>query len=208
MYAIFTLFFLIFGCAYSEDGLAWQVICGRDEGQGLDRVVRYPLYRAKVPKDWIRKDSTESVADTTRPLVEYSIDGNIVVTVHNFPADALEKRIPPEAQIERWKRQLNGEEEVLKPQAHGGFAGLALCAVRRSDNNCSAVLGWAMQLAPEHFQNLQLAGTEEEMRHFRQMRSDYTIKAKGPPDLIEQHKSMIELFADSFELIEELPTRP
>jgi len=35
--------------------------------------------------------------------------------------------------------------------------------------------------------------------------ADYTIKVLGPSDLVNEHKKAIDSFANSFELIEEIP---
>jgi hypothetical protein len=71
------------------------------------------------------------------------------------------------------------------------------------------MLGWAMQLAPEHYATLTAAKNKalqlEESEEINQMRADFTIKATGPKPLIKLHKDAINNFARSFELINSIP---
>jgi hypothetical protein len=62
-----------------------------------------------------------------------------------------------------------------------------------------------MQLAQEHHLSLEVEHEEFDDKTRRQMRSDFTIKAAGPPRLIEKHREAIIRFAQSFELIHEIP---
>lgn len=196
---LLPLLFLVSCADTSVSGPPWQEISGRDDG-GV-RIVRYPVYRARVPGSWKRIDpgATDSIADTTLALITYEVDG-ITVVVHNFPYDDFEQRIPPQSQVFRWQRQTPKMVQIA-PYAHGGFSGLSFDA--QSDGK--RVLGWAMQLAPQHYRNLSIEGTAEELSYFRQMRADYTIKAWGPPNAIMRHQDSIEQFARSFELIQEIP---
>lgn len=161
-----------------------------------------PLYRAKVPLGWNRQSplSTDSLSDTTKAIEEFTTaEGNLRIVIHNFPSDMLEDRIPPQAQINRWKQQfsfLNVEDVVVAPQARGGFSGLFFSASGVREGRPYSILAWSMQLAPEHYRQLCC----------RQMRADYTIKAMGSPILIDKHREEIEAFASSFELIQEIPT--
>lgn len=163
----------------------WQEILGRDEGS-----VRRPVYRAQVPDSWKREDPApgQSISDTRLANVTFRC-GELVVYVHSFP-----QRIPPEAQVARWQRQLGGATRVAR-EAHGGFAGLRV--------EGEGLLAWAMQLDGRLYQTLEQLGEEEEERlHFAQMASDYTIKATGP---VEEHRTDLERFARSFELIQAVP---
>jgi hypothetical protein len=123
------------------------------------------------------------------------IDEKVRITVHNFPAETLEGRIPPGAQVARWRRQLNltspTSHRVL-PVSHGGFVGLHL--------EGPGILAWAMQLAAPHFRALQ-----QHPHNAKQCCADYTIKATGPQILLTVHEEEIHAFARSFELIEEIP---
>ncbi|MCB1149536.1 MAG: hypothetical protein KDK48_05160, partial [Chlamydiia bacterium] len=136
----------------------------------------------------------EDLSDTRKPLCVLK-SGSIVIYVHNFPYDSLDERIPPEAQIARWERQSGKALEVKKIQS-GGYYGLQILA--------PGVLARAMQLDAEQFQHL-IIGSEK--RFLRQMRADYTLKAVGPADEIEQMYDEIHRLFDSFELQQELPGR-
>jgi len=205
MYWIFLCLMLI-ACTSSDKpttAFPWVTIAGREEP-------RTPLYRAQVapvlrlkPELQVLslKPELQNLKDTTIPLAEFTIE-DVKVTVHNFPSDRLEDRIPPAAQIARWKQQFDEilpSNTQISPAAHGGFSGLYFQGTGISHGLPHAVLGWSMQIAPEHYQNLH-------DQRYRQMRSDYTIKAVGPPDQIQKHRKEIEQFANTFELIEEIPS--
>lgn len=187
----------------------WQRINSRDEGMPS---ARFPLYSAKVPCDWIRVDPslTDSIADTTKPLVEFYIEEGsekIKISVHNFPSDSVQQRIPPIAQINRWRSQFEHTDPALTSithQSRGGFVGLFLESQGTIDQKPIKLLGWAMQLAPEYYQLLSSSNSVLA----KQERADYTIKAFGPPELVDKHRAAIIDLANNFELIEELPTQP
>ena len=183
-----------------------QEINGRDEIISYGQKVRRPVYQAKVPLVWQRHDPSEqeSLMDTTKPIVTFTINEKLRLTVHNFPTHSLEERIPPGAQLERWGSQLTGGTFRSEKVGHGGFIGLYFEGVKGAATVCA----WSMQLDLQHYQTLHfLAATVEEEEHYRQMTADYTIKVSGPSDLIEKHRDEIQLFADSFELIGEIPDR-
>lgn len=69
------------------------------------------------------------------------------------------------------------------------------------------VLGWSLQLSPEHYRMLSHPSSAENEDKYQQMRADVTIKAVGPKALTEKHRTKIMAFARSFELIEEIPVR-
>ena len=204
LFFILSLLFLS-GCNKEENvSSSWQAINGRDESLSI---VRHPLYQARIPAHWQRKDPspTESIADTTKPLCEFWIaeEGEkIRITVHNFPASSTAPKIPPMAQLQRWKNQFDRLEPTqvsITSCAHGGFSGLCLEATGILNGTAQSLLGWSMQLAPEHTRQLN---PED-----RQTRADYTIKAVGPAELMNKFHTEIMNFAYSFELIEELPSR-
>jgi hypothetical protein len=161
----------------------WQKINGRS---------CHPVYRALVPAEWTRHDpDKDSVADTTQPLVEYRLSDGIVITVHNFPGI----RIPPAAQIARWRGQMKDCDPKcmnISSCSHGGFAGLQF--------ECKNCLAWAMQLDAGHRQ--KLPGNQN---LHDEMKADYTIKAVGPHEKLSKHRREIHDFAMSFELIQEIP---
>lgn len=152
-------------------------------------------YQVEVPSSWHRMESTplSALNDTTKAISEYQIEvkGEIIrITLHNFP----DQRIPPEAQVARWKSQIEGtfSESAV---SHDGFIGICLVTTGPSVK----MLAWAMQMAPEHYQSISSPT-------FKQMRADYTIKAVGPVGLINRHQEEIRSFANSFRLIREIPT--
>ena len=184
----------------------YQTILGRDGGSNSGAIIRRPVYRAFIPEFWIRKDPStdESIADTMRPLVEFFIptsEGEVRLTVYNFPYESLDERIPPAAQIARWRQQSSLEEPLSAREtrcAHDGFSGIYL--------EGPELLAWAMQLCPEHFRSLQRPGSLEQRQFLSQLRADYTIKATGSVEAIQRAKNSIELFSNSFQLIQEIPT--
>lgn len=201
---LYLTLFLV-SCSSSETTFtSWQRFTGRDDGKTLER---FFIYRGQVPLSWQRKDALidESIYDTKIPLTEFQIiegERNIRLTIHNFPYSSLEHRIPPLAQIERWKRQFESLDPLsikMEPVSHGGYAGLFIQTKGLVDGVEVALLAWAMQLPPTHFR--AFSDSKEDY----QRRSDYTIKVTGPVDLIEKHQLEIELFANSFELIDEIP---
>lgn len=191
----------------------WQQISGRDEGTPSERS---PIYRAQIPDAWQRVDPSPDASnvDSKLPICEFTIQhpaGAITIAIHNFPYDTLEQRVPPPAQVARWQRQLSDTNPTaisVGPYGHGGYAGLQFEATGTlKDTPNTTVLAWAMQLSQEHFRNLQRGGDVAQRRIDRQQRGDYTIKATGPVEAIAKYRRDIELFARSFELINEVPSR-
>lgn len=204
-YLIFMLLALGLCACSSEEGSddwAYQVIAARDEPPEKERL---PLYRLRSPQSWIRSEPEGSIADTRKPLTEFHIEGpegRIRITLHNFPAETMEARIPPAAQIARWKKQftqLDAATAYTAPQAFSGYAGLLFEGQGVLEGKEQAVMGWALQLGSDHFRNLS------HPRHPLQMRADVTIKASGPRTMMETYRAVIYKAARSFELIEEIP---
>jgi hypothetical protein len=189
-----------------------EEICCRDGGG----FARCPTYRVRVPRHWVRHDPApdESIADTRKNLCSFTIedvDGSIQITIHNFPSESLDARIPPVAQLTRWQRQFSRpQSHQVTPQAFGGFAGLRLEMTGYMDNQPSEVmmLAWAMQMAHEHYNQLMWGKDQQDEHRLSQMRADYTIKAVGPIALMQRHKKALVRMARRFELIEEIPSRP
>lgn len=207
-----TIFILLFLTSCSTNSASpskaeWQFISGRNEEPSVERP---QLYRALVPPYWVRRDppANESIADTTKCNCEFYIqeDGpSIRLTVHTFPCTHSNMRIPPEAQIARWKKQFEELNELathVQPNSHGGFSGLFFEAEGLYQGCSTKVMGWSMQLASVYDRSLSLG--KHSLDHYK--RADYTIKASGPPALIDKHRSDILAFAHSFELIDELPS--
>jgi hypothetical protein len=222
MYQIHIVFFLcLFGCqeaSLDRTNASYQEISGRDFGDGQ----RFPVYRARVPTNWQRIDpaKSESIVDTTKPVCTFVIKDNDVeeearLSIHNFPIEEFAKSIPASAQVARWKGQFAVIDPIslhVTPCSHGGFAGLRFEATGIQKNKPTTILAWAMQLAPQHCNSLSnsiaLISDANQTLRLRQMRADYTIKAVGDPQIISKHMEEIVDFADTFELIEEIPFCP
>lgn len=185
----------------------WQLVAGRDEGHTHERPF---IYRVLVPPHWVRQDpsSTESIADTTQSICEFYIRENdqaIRLTVHTFPISDIHPRIPPQAQIARWKKQFDELDllnTTIASEGQGGFNGLRFEGRGVLHGQPTTVMGWSMQLASGYERQLSL----EKERLDRYKRADYTIKASGPSSLMDKHRADILAFAHHFELIDELPS--
>jgi hypothetical protein len=183
-------------------------IGGRNSEMSPDRPI---IYQMKLPVNWIHQTTdNQTLSDTTLPIAEFYIrenDDSIRITLHNFPVDQMENRIPPIAQLNRWKGQfvkLDQSSLIIKPQSFAGYQGLYFEALGELKNQQTRVIGWSMQLAPEHFRVLsRLTPKIIEKRH-HQMRGDITIKAVGPDDLMKKNKNELITFARSFKLIDEI----
>lgn len=209
--------FIIFGlCSCSQQDSASQhlnvvEIAARDEG--MPDTKGPIVYRLKVPKNWIQQHPHphESIVDTTKAIAEFFItDGNekIRIAIHNFPSNSMDERVAPMAQISRWKKQFQSLQQAsvsIIPQAFGGYSGFLLEATGQMHGVTTSILGWALQLAPEHYRALsQLVPPTIAQRH-RQMRGDVTIKTVGPAQLMDKYREEIISFARSFQLIDDIP---
>ncbi|MDP1836482.1 MAG: hypothetical protein Q8K75_11235, partial [Chlamydiales bacterium] len=120
LFLILILSFTFFSCSQTHEAShSWQEIRGRDH---------LPVNRARVPSSWQRHEVTGPLHDTMLPLCEFTID-SLKIAIHNFPADTLDERIPPIAQVSRWKRQLaltEPTDSITSPVGHGGFIGMHL----------------------------------------------------------------------------------
>lgn len=227
LFMLLTLLLTLSGCntsnstPESQTTTSYQTISARDDGlQNISNAISRPtIYRAKIPSHWMRKDPdpNQSNSDTTQSICEFSIveqnDQTIRITLHNFPSAIQEDRIPALAQIARWKRQfstLHPSSILITPQSFAGYAGQLFEGTGLQNNEEISIMAWTMQLAQEHYSMLmlkiQMAQTPAEKRKMAQMKSDFTIKALGPKNLMEKHRRAIIAFARSFELIEEIPS--
>ncbi len=161
----------------------YQEIPGRDQK---------PLYRIKVPFGWQRKLVEGSLDDTTKPICEFLIEGSVRATIHNFP----NIKVPPQAQITRWKKQFSALDPhgiFITPQAFSGYVGLKFEGSGLIEGKKTTMIGWSLQLAPELYSFIK-----------GQLGSDVTIKVVGPKEMVESYKEEIERFARSFELIQDI----
>lgn len=195
--ALSFLFFLssawLSGCTNQEEArIPWQTI------QGRDRTLTRPLYRVRAPLEWIRVDPSIDVdlSDTTLPITTFYLNEAsppIRITLHTFPYTDPKGRIPPQAQVARWKQQAEGSS-TISSVAHGGFHGLFF--------ESNQFLAWSMKIGEPYEQLFERLNSTA----FTQaLRADYTIKAVGSPHLLEQYRDELIAFARSFEWIEEMP---
>lgn len=209
---IFILMLLLSSCTASDSEMrlpsdAVHEIAARDR-TGKNSV----LYRVKAPVQWIRRDSLpdENLADTTKPLCEFIIfeEGETIrISVHNFPSESAENRIPPAAQVQRWEKQFSSfaaEGKTVKPQSFSGYSGLLFKGIGLMGEKEHMVLAWSMQLPLNHYQAFSQPSNAPQKYH-AEIHADITIKAVGPVPLMEKHEEAIVSFARSFELIEEIP---
>lgn len=205
----FLLFFYLTSCSdQSNESVnhVWQTMAARNNTHSQFRPL---IYHAVVPPKWIRidPDSTISILDTTQAICEYWIheqDDKIRITIHTFPIHESIPRIPPIAQINRWKTQfdqLDSLDILITPQSHGGFTGLYFEATGIYQNMPNTMMGWSMQLATEFERKLSLHRSPLDSYKL----ADFTIKVVGTPSMIERYKPDITQFAKSFELMDELP---
>lgn len=144
------------------------------------------LYQTQVPENWILQQESDDKKDTRVPLAAWK-KGSVVITFHNF---SPELAIPPGAQVQRWKNQLKGIiEEETTSTAHGGFGGFRWEAYSPDQG----VIAYAMQMNNTLKQKLRSEG-----------RADWTLKAVGPPEEIQDLADEIDLIASHLELIESI----
>ena len=195
-FASFLIVVLVaLGCDRPDRAPNFELIAGRDDG--IAPYTRPLLYRMQVPSSWERCEVDGSLVDSRLPICEFVIEEGATLYIHNFPGSGP---IPPGAQVARWKRQfdhLDVAVTTVTPQAFGGFVGLRLEAEGEQEGKNIAVIGWAMEPAPDHRAALSDMG---------QRGADYTIKVVGPPDLVEMWREKLIAVAHTFELIEEIPS--
>lgn len=196
---IFFIFLAYLSCSSPSsipESATWLSLSGRNNEETLDREL---VYRLRVPNHWTYTlpSPNDSLFDSKKSLAEFYIDTDIKISVHNFPATTLETRTPPQAQISRWEKQfdvIDYTSTSTTPQAFGGFSGYLYEASGLLNNQPIRMMAWIMQMAPEHFRQLDS----------NQMRADYTIKVVGPINKVHQYSQEIIKFSRSFELIEEI----
>lgn len=159
-----------------------------------------PIYQVKVPLDWAitYPKSSQDLKDTTLPLLTLQIDGQITITFHNFPSQRIEERILPEAQVARWKKQIQIKQSDLSSYSIEGFGGFRLEASGIRDGKEEAVIAYAMQLTPQLYKLIDSIDK----------RSDWTVKAIGKPSAILTYRQKIDEFVESLEWVDpvRLPT--
>jgi len=194
----------LIGCSSSDienDLVRNEIIYSREEQLENGKTVRWPLYQVSTPVTWQLLPIENDLTDTTKPNATFLIDEGVTLSIHTFSYPGVEGHIPCERQIERWKGQLNKAAILVTPTSFCGFAGLYF----EAENETTQVLGWSLQLDIRHRQKLfELAITPDQMAFFRQITSDCTLKVKGAPVTINDHKEEILSFANSLRLLHNL----
>lgn len=210
---LFLVILWIFnGCSSQESSPpSFQVIAlaARNEDISLERPL---IYRVKKPLRWIQVEpkNNTSIIDTTLPIAEFFIPcehAQVRVTIHNFPSSQSHDRIPPMAQISRWKKQFHNLDPTsvsTTPQAFGGYHGFLFEASGTINGLETTIMAWTLQLFSEHYRTLsRTVSSSLENRH-RQMRGDVTIKVMGSSSDVQAHRHEIISFARSFQLMDDI----
>lgn len=170
-----------------------------------------PVYRLFIPQDWETLPlSEQGKVDSREPnltLLAPIGDKKLPIYFHNFPVANLNERIPPEAQVQRWKEQIPKIVfEKTEPVSRGGFFGLYAQIEGAKEERAIKTLAVAMQLDPTFARDLsQRHETLIDANALAQTLADYTLKCMGSEEEIEKIKEAFEKIAASIELIEELP---
>lgn len=200
---LLLLFFSLLASCSSDPGDQgqWQTISSRSFFKNVERT---PLYRVKVPKHWERVNPGKEVSldDSREALCTFFLGEHAIrITLHNFPSQTLAQRIAPQAQVARWRQQFNPKHfDHTMPLSFSGYVGLFYEGEGRVKGEETKVLGWALQIANEHYRTLSHESFHPEQR------ADVTIKITGPPHVVEREREALITFAESFELIEEIPS--
>lgn len=200
----FWIFFCLILCSCSSNEtptLQTLEILGRSDPLTLSS--KTLIYRMQIPEGWNVEfpDKEASLIDTKEPLLTLKKE-LVTVTFHNFPASHLSDRIPPIAQVTRWKNQLNPIDESslqITPFAVAGFVGLQFDASGTHKGTPTRILAWSLQLTPELFQKLPETASQQ--------KADWTLKAVGSPETILLLEPELLTIARSVELIMEIPSR-
>lgn len=172
------------------------------------------IYEIDIPFDWICKEPTidDALLDTKKPIYEFIVENiedeedDIHITIHNFPNNSIDERVPRGAQINRWKQQFTILEEAntqVSMQSFGGFSGLKFQGVGKIKEQEKMMLGWIMQLPQEHY--FALGFPEKNRTQLHNLRADYTIKVVGSPEFVLKNQKSIEAAIQTFRLCKEIP---
>ena len=155
------------------------------------------IYTALVPNSW-KLMPLKISSDTKEPICQFMlpVDGlePLIITVHTFPFEDPQMRIPHFMQVQRWQEKFENGTETLKRASHGGFSGL-MQLLKKKD---LAQISWTMALDQEHCYTI--LSTKNQMNKY--YLADFTVKAWGSQPVIEQKKNEIEKFVQSFGFID------
>lgn len=209
MKTLLFVFFLVSSCEKqnltSLKENPWELISARDQDPSLNRPF---IYRISTPNGWtkLEPDPKISITNTTFANCEFVLEkkeGKIRLTIHTFPFQDRNLRIPPQAQVNRWKQQFDDIDILtvhVSDESRGGFSGLFFEAEGLIKGQPTKVMAWSMQIAQIYDREL------EQGKNFLDSwkRADYTIKASGPIEMMTTYRKELIQFSNSFELIDEL----
>lgn len=201
VYLLLCSFFLCSCSTEPHNKINSLEILGRSDIETLSS--RQPIYRMQIPEGWLTIIPAKELplVDTTEPLLTLKKD-DVTITFHNFPVSDITQRVPPIAQITRWKKQFRELYEitvVITPYAVSGFTGLQFEAKGTQKGEHRGILAWSMQLTPELFQKLPDSAVQQ--------KADWTLKAVGPAETVDLLHQEISDLARSIELLTEIPQR-
>ena len=179
---------LVFTLISSPIGAEEMIIPGRDLSA---------TYKIEIPDGWKTTFNTINLDHTTEPLATIEKE-EIIITIHNFPSDSLLARVPALAQVARWKHQFSEiDKNTLKTThvAWGGFSGLRFEATGKQKGKQLSIIAWSLLIASNYYNKLN-----------SQQSADVTIKAIGPSHEISHNRETIFKMAESFELIQGIPS--
>jgi hypothetical protein len=186
----------------------WHLIRGRSSTDSLAPFI----YRLRLPIGWQCMPKEAFFLDTREPIAvvhKEAKEGEVIITIHNFPFEHVQERISPDAQLVRWRRQLKQFNELSSDtclQAFSGYHGLLFEGSGVLENGEEeAILAWALKLGDEPYYSIKEHEDSLDNILYKNLLSDVTIKARGPKQLIEKWREEIISIARSFETIEELP---
>lgn len=202
-YTPLALFIFLFSSCENKSDQQLKIIEVKGRSDIAQLSPKVETYRMMVPEGWeIQLPGEEDpLLDTTKPLLTLHSQ-DVTIVFHNFPAEHLEQRVPPMAQVARWKKQFDSISELsvqIHPFSVAGFTGFQFEAVGVQKNTPVKVIAWSMQLTPELFQRLP--------GHASQQKGDWTLKAVGPPDQVEWIQEDLTRLASSIELVEGISQR-
>lgn len=194
MQPLALIFLAVFLAACDVDHDASRTVVDTISG----REQQNDLWHIRRPVEWTLKDASPSLRDSRLANKEYEIEDAISLVIHSFPSQTIEKRIPPLAQVQRWKAQFDRSPPPqfhLSPQAFSGYAGFLLEGEGRIKGKEVRMLAWALSLSPKAYFSLKNP----------ESRSEITIKVVGSEEMVNLHEESILKAVRTLGLIEAIP---
>lgn len=199
--------------------LLWTTVasCQSDGNYPKAQTIQIPgrenaeFYQITVPLNWVVQNHSSDAFkhDSKISLVEFTIpddSDHIRISIHNFPNNHLNSRIPPFQQIERWKKQFSSlESQSILPQSFSGYVGLLFEGQGSMNQKKMSMLAWTMQLDTSLYQYLDKLQTYDKTSLYKEMQADFTIKALGSTEVLQKYQKQIIEAAHSFKIKYEIP---